>query len=191
MPLQRTCCSSASTWFQATLPLLFCSLAISPPHMRALSFCLFYQLLLHLPLTDRLSHMQTLQTCAFSKRSLEESSRETLNKSSYQQRFPCTFHLLVCLHLCFLSSPANIFIPFLLLCFCSLSLLGFASPNSFTCDFSSVDLVAPSSSHTPHCFPLPLPVFDRWGDSFKSLYSFFSPALGPSKTTMAQEVTQK
>lgn len=34
------------------------------------------------------SHMQTLQTCYFSKRSLEGSSTETLNKSSNRQHFP-------------------------------------------------------------------------------------------------------
>lgn len=74
----------------------------SPPHTPFLSFCLFYHLLLHLPLTYRLSHMQTLQTCSFSKGSLEESSRESLNKSSNQQRFSL---YLLCPGLCAVLFP--------------------------------------------------------------------------------------
>lgn len=56
------------------------SLPPSPPHTLFLSFCLFRHLLLRLPLTDRRSDMQTLQTCSFSKGSLEKSSRKSLNK---------------------------------------------------------------------------------------------------------------
>ena len=63
------------------------SLAISPPHSPYLFFCLFCRLLLHLPLTDRLSHIQRLQTCSFPECSVEESSRTTLNKSSNQLCF--------------------------------------------------------------------------------------------------------
>lgn len=97
-----------SILFQPLLFLLPSLFAISPPHTQYLSFCLFYQPLLHLPLTATLSHMQTLQTCSFSKRSLEESSRETLNKTSYQQHFS-SFRRSVCG--CLFSSHTNIFIP--------------------------------------------------------------------------------
>lgn len=50
-------------------------LAVTSPHAVYLSLCLFYHLLLHVPLTDRISRMQTLQTCCFSQRSSEERTR--------------------------------------------------------------------------------------------------------------------
>lgn len=59
----------------------------SPAQTLSLSLGVLCHPVLHLLLTDRLSHMQTLQTCSFSKGSLEGSSRESLNKSSNQLRF--------------------------------------------------------------------------------------------------------
>lgn len=50
-------------------------LAVTSPHAVYLSLRLFYHLLLHVPLTDRISRMQTLQICCFSKRSSEERTR--------------------------------------------------------------------------------------------------------------------
>lgn len=106
--------------------------------------------------------MQTLQTCSFSKRSLEESSRETLNKSSNQRRVSFLPSISGPVSFCCLSTHTNIFIPltaFLFLRVCQTCLpsalphLTFILFTFFSCLFLS---------YSVYCHHLPPPLLFLW-----------------------------